>query len=441
MSVSKMKNMSITDDGVELGNLKILRGIFIFLIISLIVMPQYFGIHIAVDFTCTRFADIFIVFYFICNPKVFNHFVTTSTRCEVLLPLGAYLVVAGYTMVFRVDINAFFMVFMEILTFFFLVYGIRYVVGLRSSFRIVIGCSYFLAVYGVVEYVCGQSLFHKFLSTVPNKVVNFYRSGHYRIMGPCGHSLGYGLLLLLLLAAACYDIEKDELYLLRRPVLFLLLLVNIFLTGSRSSLGFAVLEVFLIFCFSSIVNKKKSLFFLTVILFAFSVLVVAIQGTGLGQYILGQFASVIDQVFGTTFAANFGIDVQRLDDSTAYRAALPYIFTLDWLNPILGRGNKFSGAEIQGIFIESIDNYYVAQYIKFAYPGLVSFAIYLIVTLVVLIKGIIQKSNLAKMVLIGLSMYFISLWYVDALQTLKFSYLFVALFYAYWLKSKENRLK
>jgi hypothetical protein len=93
---------------------------------------------------------------------------------------------------------------------FMMIYGIRYVVGYKKAIKWVLGCAYFLGFYGLVEFVYGRSLFLQFLRTMPTAVHNSYRSGHYRIMGPCGHSLGYGLVLLLFLAIACVDIEKKE---------------------------------------------------------------------------------------------------------------------------------------------------------------------------------------------------------------------------------------
>lgn len=425
---------------IELKNLKVLYFLCAFLIIALIVMPQYFGIHIGIDFTCTRFANIFIILYMVFNRPIFTHFIKTATRCEVLWPLLMYLFVAFYTMIFRADFKAFFLVFIEILTFFMMVYGIRYVVGVRRTIKWILGCAYFLTIYGLIEYVYGQSIFLKFLSTMPNIVTNSYRSGHYRIMGPCGHSIGYGLFLLLFAAISCYDYEKDRLYLFQRPILLSLTMINIFLTGSRSTLGVVLVVLFLIFVFSDSYCKKKSLFIGFGIVVFFLVALFLLQNTGIGRYFLGQVSSVIDQVFGTNFATKYGIDVETLNNSTEYRKSLPLIFKLDWLNPILGRGNKFSGAEINGTFIQSIDHYYVAQYIKFAYPGLISYICYLIVAAYVLIRdGIKYRSGLITLVFISLGTYFLNLWWVDALQTLKISYLFLALYYAFIFEKRDTQ--
>lgn len=434
----------IRDNEPELKNLKLLFGIFTFFFISSIVMPQYFGLDIGYDITCVRFSNIMFVLYIIFSPKIMRHFLQTTLRCEIFYPLCLYLMVAGYTMVLRVDINAFFLVFFEIFSLFMMIYGIRYVIGYRRAVKWVIGCSYFLGIYGLIEFVCGRSIFLQFLATVETTVKNSYRSGQYRIMGPCGHSLGYGMVLLLLIAFACIDFEKNEVFLFKRPVLLGILYVNVFLTGSRSTLGIAVLELFLIVLFSNRRNQKKSLFYILFSVMGAVFVLLLIYKTNLGQYLMGQIVSVVDEILGTEYASNFGVEVERLQDSTEYRKVLPKIFTLDWLNPILGRGRDFGGAEIEGVFIHSIDNYYVSQYIKYAYPGLVTYVVFMIVLMVVLLRSLLSKKNMmpvtTKVVLIGCVLYFVNLWWVDSLQTLKYVYMVVAIFYATYLENKDSDL-
>ena len=149
----------------ELSGLKTLYVVNMFLLITLIVMPQYFGIHIGVDITCSRFANIILIIYSLANYKIFNLFVQNFLRCSVTIPLVLYLFVAAYTTVIRVNISAFMIVFFEILTFYMVIFAIRYVIGINKAIKIIIGCAYFLGVYGFVEFAAGQSLFHKFLST------------------------------------------------------------------------------------------------------------------------------------------------------------------------------------------------------------------------------------------------------------------------------------
>lgn len=425
----------------ELRNLRLLFGIYAFLLITDYVMPQYFGVHIGYDITCTRLANILIVLYMLFNSKILTHFWKTIKECVLTVPILLYLFVSAYTMVFRVDINAFFLVFLEMLTLFMLIYGIRYVLGIKRAIRWSINCAYFLSIYGLVEYACGQSLYLKFLATVPTAVVNGYRSGHYRVMGPCGHALGYGLLLVLFIALACLDEEKNEIYLFKRPILFCLLYINVFLTGSRSTLGIAVIEAVVIILFSNRRNVKKTFLVLLALVLGVAVFLLLFYKTDIGRYVLGQIMSVVDEVLGTEYAAYFGVETERLQNSAAYREALPYIFTLDWLNPLIGRGTRFGGAEVNGVYVHSIDNYYVSQYIKYAYPGLVSYVLFMLVLLIALIRDIAKnKSAVSKAVLIGVFFYYLNLWWVDALQTLKFVYILIAIFCANSLEMKQNRM-
>lgn len=428
----------------ELKDLKLFYFLNAFLLITDYLMPQYFGLDIGYDLTCTRIGNIFLVLYLLFNPKMFTHFVTIIMKCKLTIPIVLYMLVCGYTMVLRVDINAFFMVFFEILTLYLLIYSIRYVIGVEKAVKWGVYSAYFLGFLGLVDYVLGQSLMLKLLRTVPTGVANVYRSGQYRIMGPCGHPLGYGLYLILLIPLACIDFKKKEVFLFKRPFLIILLFLNVFLTGSRSTLAIVVIEFLAIIVFSNRKNVKKTFLYIAGALAVLAIFILIFYQTKIGQYVLMQIASVIDQVFGTEYAAFFGAETTRLDDSEEYRKMLPLIFTLDWLHPLVGRGvSRSFGAEINGFFIQSIDNYYISQYIKYAYPGLITYVLIIIAIVATNIRAIIKyKSPVFKMTLVGTLCYFVNLWWLDALQTLKYEYIVVAIFYAlYMLLEDENKVK
>ena len=424
-----------------LANLKVLYFLMAFLLITDYLMPQYFGIDIGYDLTCTRLGNIVIIAYFFLNPKLFTHFCMEVLKCKLTIPFALYLIVCGYTMVLRVDINAFFMVFFEVITLYMLIYGIKYVIGVEKAIKWGINSAYFFGFLGIADYVLGQSLMLKFLKTVPTSVSNLYRSGQYRIMGPCGHSLGYGLYLILLIPLVCIDFEKKEVFIFKRPMLILLLLLNVFLTGSRSTLGIVVLELVLILICSNSRNVKKTLLFAVAALVALAIFLLLFYNTKVGQYVLMQIASIIDQFFGTEYAALFGAETVRLEDSEEYRKRLPLIFTLDWLNPLVGRGvSRSFSVELDGYFIASIDNYYVAQYIKYAYPGLVSYVLVIINTVGRMLSGVIKHKNpILMMTLVGIICYFVNLWWVDALQTLKYAYIIMAIFYVCYEELEDKR--
>lgn len=432
----------------ELYNLRLLYFINMFLIVTDFLMPQYFGIHIGWDITCTRFANILLTLYGLLHLKVFNLFSKTFLETVLSIPLVMYLIIALYTMVFRVDINAFMLTFLEVLTFYMLIFSVRYVMGVKRALKVIIFSAYFLGVYGLVEFAAGQSLYLKFLRTVPTAVRNCYRSGYYRIMGPCGHPLGYGLLLLLFIAVACIDLENDDVYLFQRPVLFFLLIINVFLTGSRSSQGIAAIEVIIIIILSNKINRKKTWLYICFIVLAVGLFLIVGYKTRIGKYLMMQITTLIDQAFDTELAANFGVDTTTLKNSEEYRKYLPKIFELDWLNPLIGRGVKrsFSAAiptETGGmVYLSSIDNYYVVLYIRYAYPGMIVFISYILLMVGFLTYGGIKyRSGILKLCAVGIGVYFFNLWWLDALQTTKFQYAIGAIGIAYYflLKNLEKQ--
>ena len=199
-------------------------------------------------------------------------------------------------------------------------------------------------------------------------------------------------------------------------------------------MGLAVIELGIILVFSGVNNIKKALTVLLVLSIFVCLFLFINRNNSLGQYLLMQIASVIDTALGTRYSEMFGAEIGRLDSSEEYRRFLPQIFTLDWLNPILGRGVKagfgveFYGVDGEVVFIHSIDNYYVAQYIKYAYPGLISYILFIITGVVTMLRnGLRYKCGLFILIAIAVAIYFINLWWVDALQTLKFIYVYLAL--------------
>ena len=418
----------------ELRNAKLLYILMSTLLIADWVVPQYFGVHIGVDFTATRILNLLILAYFFMNRKVGNHFLKSILDVQVTPYLLLYMCVMVYTTILRVNVNTFFLNFLDILTFYMVYYGIRYVIGVKKSIDWTVKIAWVLGIYGIVEYVLGYSPMVKFLRTLPyNNVISVYRSGSYRIMGPCGHSIGYGLMLELLLVLICIDYDKDEMNLFKHPFLYCVLMINMFLTGSRLALGFAIIESALIVLFSKKQTRKKNIFILTLFLIAFVVFEVVIFKTSLGQYIMMQIASLIDEALGTEYAALFGADTTWLAESTSYRRYLPKIFGVEWLNPLVGRGaNASLGFEIDGVYLKSIDNFYVALYIRYAYPGLMTYVLFFLATIISMVKKYIQNhSGVCIALAIGMTSYCVSLYWVDYLQTTKYMYILIAIFFAF----------
>ena len=89
-------------------------------------------------------------------------------------------------------------------------YIIKYSVGVEKAIKLFIKFIYILAILGIVEYAMSVSPF-SYLETLRGIYTGrFVRSGQYRIMSSCVHSLGYGLLLMTAVPFACIDLENNR---------------------------------------------------------------------------------------------------------------------------------------------------------------------------------------------------------------------------------------
>ena len=418
-------------------------------LVAMLVMPAYFGIPVpGFDLTAIRIMIIVLMVMICCNRDRLYDFFRTVKYNQIFLVLLPYLFVIVYTTVFRTDLKAFLNPFIEILTFFLLIYTIKDCLGVEKTLAIVIGCYYLFAVQGIIEYPRGESLF-KLLKTLDGNLVggNFVRGGQYRIMGPAPHSLGYGLMLVIGFPLTTLDLKNKTMYLFQRPVLFLLIIVNIVFTGSRSALAIFFVQLILVFILSSKSEKKKTLLFGTVGFIVLMVILVALSGTSIGNYFMLQITGVVDEVFGTTFSLNYGATLIT-QQSSDYRDYLWYVFQVSWLNPLIGIGRSRSfSTVINGVTLESLDNFYIAEYVRYAYPGMFSYIFFMVFMIVkMLIKLIKKPDDYTKVFLISAIGYAMGIYFTDTLSTLKYLYLIFALFICYAddmfvVKSRKKKSK
>jgi hypothetical protein len=410
---------------------KVFEKLSVLFLFSLFVMPQYFGIPLSVfDLTLLRIMIVLVTFMIIVDDQRKNDFGNLILQSRLTIVLIPYMFVISYTMVLRADINAFLNPFIEIFSLYLLIYIIQYVLGIERTMNILVKYVYLLAILGIVEYIIGRSPF-SYLETIKGIYTGrFIRSGSYRIMGPCNHSLGYGLLLVASTPIACIDFKENHISLMKRPILVLLLFANVFLTGSRSTLGVFIAEAAMIFLLTKKSEKKKFIFSFIIFVITLAAFLAVGFKTKIAQYILLQIANMIDSIFGTEYSLMFGGNTEALSSSSNYREQLKYIFTVSWLNPLLGIGRKRSfSAEINGSYIKSVDNFYIAEYVRYAYPGFFSYIFFMVYYLVGAIRrSISEKSAVYMAAFIGIGFYMINLKWVDSLQTLKYMYIWFAIF-------------
>lgn len=407
-----------------------LYSLSIFLVISIFFIPDYIGFSV---FNCQRVTLLLIWYMILRNPERTKEFkkVIFSFRGNAFILI--YMVILLYTAVYRRNINTFFNPFFDQLAVLYtMIYLFKAELSVEKFLSLLIRIAYVLCIMGILEFLLKGSVFLQF-EMIPGMVVgDSFRNGQYRIMGPAHHPLGYGLYLLIMTPLVCFHYKKRAISLFSHFWLFLLIAVNVYLTGSRSTLGLFLLEIFIIFLVSS--RKEK----LPVLLIGFYtamtgiIIIMLFYNTSAVQSVLISIAHLVDAALNTKFAEALGVDTTTYVLSEDYRKLLPLIFKLDWINPLIGRGYGYTfNWAYQGFWISSIDNYYVNQYIKVAYPGLI---IQLLLYGFFLIKAfrsaLCRGSRLAAALSICFVLYFVSLWWVDVLGTLDYIFVLFALLYA-----------
>ena len=215
---------------------------------------------------------------------------------------------------------------------------------------------------------------------------------------------------------------------------------NIFMTGSRLTIGTLLLGFFL-----CLINLSRNQFYnfikvMIVIIPVTVMLIYCLKDTSFIQSLLRTFFSAIDEVLNTNYAVKYGADATTLYNSSYYRELLwKHTILGDWLNPLLGRGGNYKfGMYVEGYRIQSIDNFYVGQYITYAWPGVITWLLMSGSFLIQSIKNWIRrKSAFMAVISISIICYFISLWYLDQLQTFPFMMAIFGIEYAFLRESVE----
>ncbi len=404
----------------------------IWLIFGVFFMPDYFGIKIGFALHTQRLVLILIWFCIFRNRSRKMDFLYTIRAFPHNRLIFAYLAVCLYTALLRGDVGTFlYPLFDNILLFYTMVYLLKNDITLSEMIAYILKFAWILCILGIFEYIFKFSIFAK-MEVIPGMYSGMaYRDGVFRITGPAHHPIGYGLFLLIVFPLSCWDRSKQEINLFHKPLFLILVGINIYLTGSRSSLGLFGLEAVVLLLVSAKERVRLNILivgYTTIIFLGVSLL---FYQTAPMQAIWSAITKSIDGAFGTSLSEMLGFDKSAVMDSTLYRKELPKIFRLDWLNPLLGRGSSYNFSWVSnGYWIQSIDNFYVKQYIAIAYPGLITFVLMSAAFLWDMLRSLVRYPDpLLKLSLIICACYFINLWWVDSLGTLDYVFcLFAAAF-------------
>lgn len=414
-------------------------------LVTYYILPQYFGIRLpGFDLTAQRMLITLLSLFILSKESRKKVFWNGVRSCKLWPLMAVYLGICLYTAVFRLHIGTFLYPLIELLGAFLVIYVLREYLGSEGFLVLFRRMLLILCLLGIVEAFMKKTPF-AWLETIKGLYTGgMIRSGSYRIMGPANHSLAYGLILISGLPLLCIDEERRCFSIFRHLPLMLLVLINVFLTGSRSTLAVVGLELLLLSAIAPGEQRKKMLF--TVVPAGFLTLLLALlfPGSAPGHYILLQLSTVVDEMFGTSYAVRYGVDSTSLANSASYRDALLDIFTVDWLDPWLGQGSgyHFSWYIPGGATIHSIDNFYVANYIRYGYPGLIVYGLLILQAAGEMLReGIRRKDRTMLCMALAVCGYFLNLWWMDTLQTIKYAYLPIALFQVVCAETGENKSK
>lgn len=398
-------------------------------LISTFALPQYFGIPLpGFALTAHRLVTIFFLFTLSFSKAYSRLFLWNLIGSEATFFMLPLLVVYTYTAIAVSSINtvAGFLVDM-FLTFYLALFSIKEVLGVKRSLQLIVK---------LVAVVCLLSIYDMFRRYNPYELLHTiksieagggWRANSYRVAGVCGHPISYGMYLMLALPIICIDPDKQRFNLLQHPVTLFLMALAMLGTGSRGPLACFTGECIVFFVLSDRNYKKKHsgtiMFLIVVILF---LLIIFNKERHIDRWFWLNVCQIIDQVFGTHFTLDrYGYWQYAMSmNSTDYRAELTQLFFAPELNPFLGRGNQGDAISFVsgGFLIESIDNFYVLQYIRYAWPGVFA-TVFCFAGLAYRCITSWRKCGKNPVFLsffVAFCAYYINLWTVAELGTMKF---------------------
>lgn len=361
----------------------------------------------------SKFNLIFALYFLTC---IINYFVYANVESfKIMISIAIEYIFVTFFIYFRISSNEEAEKFLDAL--------------LLSAFLI--------GISGIVEFFFGNSVF-RFLNIVKTDRIlmtgeGAVRLGVRRVEGPFGHPLAYCNFLLLIIPFALYKVLQFKEKRVKNLIVLTVLVINFILTLSRGPMlaflgGFAVFFLF--------ANKKEKIIIAVGSFFSFELLGVAAVSGVLPLFLRNFFISVVDAVFMTNTVSNFG----------GNRYAHQYRLYLFELAGKLVSGNKLFWGNGMGYFrlnqvfdyvpfisttkpilIRSIDNHYLLKYIEMGLSGLVMTILIALAPIVSCIKSIRNSEHryFYLCVLFSIAAYFINLFTVDEVSTLRFYWIII----------------
>ncbi|MGU8607404.1 hypothetical protein ACV3RW_10520 [Clostridium perfringens] len=324
--------------------------------------------------------------------------------------------------------------------------------------KIIIFTAFILATLGIVEAITKFNVF-SFLDLAKRENLRssgeFIRMGSIRIETSFGHSLGFGLYLVMFSPIIFFysvNLKKCNLKYIGY-ITSVLMIINICLTMSRSTLLILIVQFGVYFL---LVKGLKKVFLVYLLILGISAFIVIanipnIENIGVVQTTKNSIYSTLDVVFGTDLAKNFS-DNDNTDPYIYRNYLIYYTFNQDFKQLMEGHGIGF--LRIQPLYFNipklnpyepirtvTIDNYYILSVLQ---SGLIS-GIGIILLFIIYLKRSYrifktknQYSYLALGIFLGVLGYSLHLFMVDELGTMRMVWIPLAILDTIYKEYKKS---
>lgn len=408
-------------------------------LVAFFLLPDNFGFYLGMLFSAKRIMLFMCYAFIIFSGKRSNQFWQAIKKCVVLnVCIILFMMVRVITAIWRTDLNSFAYDLLDsVLVFYLFLYIIMYEINFISFQKFVEITVFILCVCGLIEYIFHYNVFN-LLNTAKQFITSDSRLSNARVTANCHHSIIFGYYLSMLCFITCIDFNKNKLFLFRRPILYIFSLTIIFMTGSRAPIGLFICGSFLLVFLSDKDHLIKSLIYIAIFLIIFSLIIVATYSTSFAQYILRMVTSAFDGIFGTTLSYQFG--GENFSYSTEYRRLLMKVFDLDYFSKFIGQGVSYElSVIVEGSWIRSCDNSYVAIFIAYAYPGLIVFWILMGAFFGYIVVGfIVYKNRAFCAIFVALLSYLFLIKNVAMMGSFMYIMALLAITYVIFYKEKQK---
>lgn len=403
-------------------------------IIALFIIPSYFAIRIGGSFLLNshRIIEVGLIFFIFYSRNTGRTFNYSIKHCGLNGLLILYIFICSYTAIFNSSINSLLGPCVDIIAIFYIsICAFNIGIDEKKLINIIKFCMTIVALACIFQYLTGINPF-AFLDTCGEiSIENSIRDGAVRCNGPYAHALVLDMIIIMVIPFLCVDIKKNSLYLYKNPIQLLLLTITVFFSGARSGIAIYLMELLIIMIISRKAVRGKTCIYTLTVLIIIALIIVTFIDTAIVQYFIRYLCYVIDEIFGTDFALNFGGNISIRDSSNA-REVLWGIISSNQFDKLIGKGTSYSLVFYIGHkLVVSIDNWYMLQYIYYALPGLFTMVFIFVIAIKKACSRYFSEKNCIYLaILISSIGYLCNLMVSAAFNTMTYFFIILAYLYA-----------